>query len=435
MPGKEGKYILGANRGPLLTSDAENQMSESELEKVQSAGGMSLTRVPTRKQKLQRHWKRFWLFYCIGNVIFLAIFLPVFFLVCIPAIAQMVVNKSDIWVVNADVLQPKADSVILTLQAKVDLKLALAARIDPLSFHLFIRKDGYGADYPYANLPVPGQTIKGNHTLAVNDSFTPILNQTSWTEFVREIVFEKETTLSLKGVTNAYLGVLKSHVTLNKDVTTPGLNQFSGLSISDATLLLPARSDGTNLIGNLTLPNPTVFTMNVGTLNLNILSGDLLIGNVTITGVTLKPGDNTYPLSGALNLKKIILNLPEVLKSQASLLKTGNLTLKAQTSSIYWDNTYVPYYSDVLRTLTLTTEVGIGEIVKNTLQSFADGKNLSGLLSGIGTRSLGENDGSEPVTLSSLMKDDKDIRGAFEDVSTERRDDIIDSFIAMYPTL
>jgi hypothetical protein len=77
MSGKEGKFVLGSNRGPLLTSDAEHQVSGSELEKIQSTGGLSLTKVPTRKEKLQRHWKRFWLFYCIGNVIFLAIFLPI----------------------------------------------------------------------------------------------------------------------------------------------------------------------------------------------------------------------------------------------------------------------------------------------------------------------------------------------------------------------
>lgn len=134
----------------------------------------------------------------------------------------MIVNKSDLWVVNASVLQPNPDSVVLTLLSKVDLKLALPARIEPLEFHLFIREDEFGPDYPYADLPIAGQTIKGNYTLGVTDNFTPILNQTSWREFVREIVFQKETTLSLKGVTNAYLGVLKSHVTLNKDVTVRG---------------------------------------------------------------------------------------------------------------------------------------------------------------------------------------------------------------------
>jgi hypothetical protein len=213
------------------------------------------------------------------------------------------------------------------------------------------------------------------------------------------------------------------------------LNQFSGLSISDATLLLPAKSDGTNLIGNLTLPNPSVLTLQVGTLTLNISSGDLPIGNVSITDVTLKPGDNTYPLSGVLDLKKVIENLGEVLKSQASLLKTGNLTLNAKTSSIYWNDTLVPYYTDVLRTLTLTTAVGIGDIVKNTLKSFVNGKNLTGLLSSISTRSLDERDSNGPIQLATLMKHDKSVQDAFEDVSTDRRDDIIDSIVAMYSTL
>lgn len=31
---------------------------------------------PTKKQKLVRHWKRFWFCYLVGLVVFLAIFLP-----------------------------------------------------------------------------------------------------------------------------------------------------------------------------------------------------------------------------------------------------------------------------------------------------------------------------------------------------------------------
>ena len=70
----EGKRMLGANRGPLLTAGDDGLQG---LEKVESSGGLSLHRTPTRTERLRRHWKRFWLIYCIGNVIFLAIFLPV----------------------------------------------------------------------------------------------------------------------------------------------------------------------------------------------------------------------------------------------------------------------------------------------------------------------------------------------------------------------
>jgi hypothetical protein len=45
---------------------------------------------------------------------------------------------------------------------------------------------------------------------------------TTWEEYVYNVVFEKETPLSVRGVTNSYLGVLKSKVTMDKDIMSPG---------------------------------------------------------------------------------------------------------------------------------------------------------------------------------------------------------------------
>jgi hypothetical protein len=134
-------------------------------------------------------------------------------------VAQLVVNKSDLWLVNAQVVQPKADSVILTLQANVDLKLALPVRIEPVTLYLFERE--YGHDNPYAAVDIGAQTIKGNYTLGVSDQFTPIRNQTVWEKFVKQVVFQEETSLAMYGKMTAYLGVLKSHVTMDKDVVAP----------------------------------------------------------------------------------------------------------------------------------------------------------------------------------------------------------------------
>jgi hypothetical protein len=67
----DAKYSLGVHRGPLTPVD------DSKLEQVQSAGGISLATNRTKKEKFARHWKRFWCCYLVGNVIFLAIFLPI----------------------------------------------------------------------------------------------------------------------------------------------------------------------------------------------------------------------------------------------------------------------------------------------------------------------------------------------------------------------
>jgi len=68
----DAKYSLGVHRGPLATA-----VDDPKLEKVETSGGLSLATTQTRKEKFARHWKRFWCCYLIGNVIFLAIFLPV----------------------------------------------------------------------------------------------------------------------------------------------------------------------------------------------------------------------------------------------------------------------------------------------------------------------------------------------------------------------
>lgn len=41
------------------------------------------------------------------------------------------------------------------------------------------------------------------------------------------------------------------------------LNGFAGFAIEGSQLLLPPESDGTNLIANATLPNPSVMTLEI----------------------------------------------------------------------------------------------------------------------------------------------------------------------------
>lgn len=221
------------------------------------------------------------------------------------------------------------------------------------------------------------------------------------------------------------------------------LNSFSGFSISDSTLLLPARSDGTNLIGNATLPNPSVLTIEIGTIILDIYSGSLLIGNATLEGLTLKPGNHTNPITGVLDLKKIIANLGEVLKSQASALKTGNLALDTVTRSVVWNGTEVPYYTKVMHELTLTANVGLVSTLKNTLHTLLhpDGSsgsgNLTSLISSLNLTSVVDSakadlNSSDSSSVSSALKRNVHLLDAFKDEHPVKRDAIIDSLAHLY---
>lgn len=74
MPKKVRDLVIGANRGPFLTNEPSND--GAELEKAE---GLSLTTTPKGKEKFGRHWKRYWFVYMVGNTIFLAIFLPILY--------------------------------------------------------------------------------------------------------------------------------------------------------------------------------------------------------------------------------------------------------------------------------------------------------------------------------------------------------------------
>ncbi|KAJ5716263.1 hypothetical protein N7493_008174 [Penicillium malachiteum] len=454
LSSEDAKFSLGVHRGPLVPAGIEDG---SKLEKVGTAGGLSLATTQTRKQRLARHWKRFWFCYCIGNVIFLAIFLPVFFLVAIPAISQLVVNKSSLVLVSAAVMQPRPDTMQLSLHSALDLKIALPVRIDPVTLDLFIRDDGANNAWAQGNLT--GMTIRGNTTLGITDQYTPILNSTTWTEYVRQTVNQKDTTLSLKGTTDSFLGVLKSKVTMNKDVISPTLDGFNGFSLSDVSLV-PTRDDGTNMVGNVTLPNPSVLTLEIGTLFLDVKSGDLVIGNATVENVTLKPGNHVNSLTGTLDIGTILKNIGTVLSDQSASLKNGTLSLTSVTRTVTWNGTLVPYYTTVMSELALTADVGILDFVKNTIKSHLGGGNLTSLIAELkndtssetssdlladlkqGLKDL-EEDGdlttrdTAPLSgasklLSRALKRNPHVRDVFQDETPAKRDAMIDSLAGWY---
>lgn len=368
---------------------------------------------------------------------------------------QLVVNKSDLRIVNAEVMHPTTDTVRMTLEAKVNLKLALGVRLDPVVFYTFVRSAGH--ENAYAGIEIPGQTIKGNYSLGVTDQLTPILNMTSWETFVGQTVFQKETALSLYGVTTGYLGVLKNHIVLDKDVVIPSeyftivvclplliseiaLNKFEGFSIADSTFLLPAEDDGSNLVANLTLPNPSALSFEVGTITLDLKSGntDLVIGNATVKNVTLRPGNNTFPLRGVVDIGTIVSNLTEVVSSQGSAIRRGALSLTAVTRSIVSNGTLIPYYTKVLGSLPLVANVSIGDILRNSLAHIGS----SGLLSDSDDkRRRGPVQLDGPVGYGDAynqvadLKHNRHVQKILEDEDPERRDAMIDALARYYASL
>lgn len=174
---------------------------------------------------------------------------------------------------------------------------------------------------------------------------------------------------------------------------------------------------------------------------------------MTLHDVTLYPGNNTYPLTGVLDLSTILHNLGKVLASQASALKTGNLALDTITRSITWNGTLVPYYTEVMSDLTLTANVAIADLLKNTIHNFLNSNSsIADALDGLGgpggllgnlTNSTGASDtasaalaeSSKLADLKAKMKSNVHVRDVFKDHPAAKRDAIVDSLAGMYMKL
>jgi hypothetical protein len=158
--------------------------------------------------------------------------------------------------------------------------------------------------------------------------------------------------------------------------------------------------------------------------------------------VTLRPGNNTFPLKGVLDLKTVISNLTKVISSQSSSLKNGNLALTAMTRTIVSNGTLIPYYTNVLSQLPLVANVGIGDVLKNTLAYLGsnDNLNLTGALSGITDntrrRALdGPVGNGNALNRIASLKQNKHVQKVFEDEDDDKRDAMIDSLARYYASL
>ena len=65
-------------------------------------------------------------------------------------------------------------------------------------------------------------------------------------------------------------------------------------------------SDGSNLIANVSIPNPSVMTLDLGNITMNLAVDGTAIGYALIPDLYLKPGDNVFPLQSHVDQLAIL---------------------------------------------------------------------------------------------------------------------------------
>ncbi|KAF2805361.1 uncharacterized protein BDZ99DRAFT_451056 [Mytilinidion resinicola] len=331
-----------------------------------------------RRRRAYNHLKRRWYFYAAGIVVFLAIFLPILFLVIVPALAQRIINVAALPIHWVHILDPKADTVGVSFQASLKVPIGLTVKMDPFTMSLYDQNDD-GKSVTYLNANLPDYKLHGNANLTVPYQVDPVLDKPMFSKFMSDVVNNAKFTLKAKslGKVTAHFGKLKAKVNMKKDITLTGLEKFKGLGITSGQLALPPEDDGVNFIGNLSVPNQSILTADMGNVTLNALSGDLVIGNVTMYHVYLSPGANAIKFRGTLDFMTILQNLKAVYAVQASYLKQGQILLGVTGTATIYNGVHITYIEEVMNALRLDVPTALKPIVQQSLQGFKS--NISGV--------------------------------------------------------
>jgi len=254
--------------------------------------------------RIKNHCRRFW--WCdllVVAVIALVIVLPIVY-VAIPKKAQHDINASTLEVTSQEVTNPTPESI--------HLKLVTLAKSGS-NFHPTI--EGFRAGLslkdqePFLYIDIPEAKAEAE-TSIVAEADVNFENMDRFAEYNKVALGSESFDVYVDGKTKVHQSGLKAiSVDYNKKVTMKGLNKLSGLNITSIRILSGRNEileDGSNMIGNVTIPNPSVMTLSLGNVTMNLAVDNTTIGYALLPDLVLKPGDNLVPMQSTVDQLTVI---------------------------------------------------------------------------------------------------------------------------------
>jgi hypothetical protein len=129
-----------------------------------------------------------------------------------------------------------------------------------------------------------------------------------------------------------------------------GLNKLSGFDITSTQIKLTPEPDGATMLGTVSIPNPSVISIQMGNVTMNLSSSGTYLGYALFEDVTLKPGNNSFNMRSYVNLTQAV-----------SFVKDNVLPLEiVGNSSINAAGEHLQYFEAALRDNTIHYDLNLG---------------------------------------------------------------------------
>jgi len=342
--------------------DSEKPYDSEMGTKQQQQETAPAARPPGFGAKAKRHCaKWWWLHILIFCVIFLIVALLLVY-VGLPRIAQNNVDDSSLELTDLEFLAPTPDTVVLTQKAILHSPSIFTPTLDAFNATLWLVTNGTFAAAPLNMLEMPkihALHPKSNATVLNQD--VALLNQDQIVDYVTQVLTKKTVSTALTGKTILRLGELPStKINYNTTLAYAGLNGLDGFNVTGARVNASAPTGQPNLKGFAYIPNPSVITVEMGNVTLSLATKDQgIIGNATILEMTLRPGNNTLPMTAIVDQVAVITEMNRSPEGIVDFLVTG-------TSSVY-NGVHIPYYEKALASNALHLSMNIKQVLADSI--------------------------------------------------------------------
>lgn len=336
--------------------DKTRQASQEEVYGTpQRKGGVFNTLYPPGPQpgakgRVRNHCRKFWWCDCLVLiVVVLVIVLPII-LVGIPNKAQSEINASTLEVTSQEVLDPVADGVNLKLESVIKSGSSFHPTIDGFRAGLSLKDQ-----QPFLYIDIPQAKSEAETHVTVNQE-VKFDSVDRFTAYTKTVLASDNFDVFLNGKTKIHLsGLPAMDVDYNKVVKMKGLNKLSGLQITDVKILSGKNeilSDGSNLIANVTIPNPSVMTLDLGNVTMNLDVDGQRMGYALIPNVLLKPGDNKMPMQSRVEQLAI-------LQLVTSKYKDAVLPIDISGNASVRNDVHLTYYEEAIKSNVIRLDLDI----------------------------------------------------------------------------
>ncbi|KAM0276114.1 hypothetical protein ACHAQH_007088 [Verticillium albo-atrum] len=304
-----------------------------------------------KRKSCMRHCAKFWWIYLLAFIAIVVLVVCLIIFVAIPKIAQSKLDHAKLTVDGIIVTQTEENKFNMAINSTIRAKDGVKAKIAPFQAVMYLEDIESHTPFVYLDFPetesVKLQTVNTTQEVTIPDmdAFTTFNTWLLGNETLR-VTVEGKTHVRVNGISRNY------GVTFKKTMELTGLNHFKGLEVTSNRVNITHDDNGDNFFGWVDIPNPSVFTIEIGNASFHTYHNSSNIGTAFIDNLFLYPGINNVSMRANISTAPVVRAM-----GMEPACESGIVDFQLGGDNVVNNGQELVYFADALAASNLTVPI------------------------------------------------------------------------------